>query len=808
MPSQPRPALRRRAVGTSLAAVAALLSALLAPVLVAGPAAAASYTIQGRVTNTSGNPVAGVQVLDENSDTETTTTADGRYTLAVTGRYHGICFNEDGAFADYEQDCTYGRSAGEPVLTVDRVLRRYSSISGTLSPRPTGTLTPVLYAPDDENGDDGDGSGSGYHQVYVYPEASYDASNGRYTVPEVVEGSYRLCFVDGNYDQYGCLGGAWPETATALNLGPSPMSVPTQGLAGRGTLTGTVTNSGPGVEVTALRRVVVGGETHWVDSQENDATSAGRFSFTLPPGSYAVRYDPYDSDYLTSYYANQTSIANATEAAVTSGRTVTLAAQTLPKASVISGTVHMPSGADYDEGRVVVRDATTGERVDSAYVEDDGTYEVGGLAAGSYKVDFDRRSGTAIGVAQFFDGVAEKIGLAGARVIQLLQGQRFTANATIARGGVLLGRVLDEANDPINGARVLAYTEDGSLVTRSVLTNGDGVFSLTGLGDGDYRVAVDPRGGHGLGFYTGGRSLSGTKTSAIAVTSAPGARQDLGELSFGSATVRPVAGQPPTISGTPKVGSLLIASPGGWTPSGTSYAYQWSAADAPIAGATQPTYTPVQSDVGKTLTVEVTASQSGYTSASAVSAPTTAVQPITITRGAAGISGTAKVGYVLTAVPSGWAPGDVNYAYRWMANGVTIPGATARTFAPGASQVGRSITVAITGSRAGSPAVAPVTSGATARVAAGTFRLLRSPSIHGTGRARSVLAVTAGSVSPAATVRYQWLRNGAAIARATGSAYRLTTSDVRRYVSLRVTYSRSGYTSLVRYTNRVGPVRK
>jgi hypothetical protein len=81
----------------------------------------------------------------------------------------------------------------------------------------------------------------------------------------------------------------------------------------------------------------------------------------------------------------------------------------------------------------------------------------------------------------------------------------------------------------------------------------------------------------------------------------------------------------PTVTGTAEVGQTLTAHKGSW--SGTApiaYSYQWQRGTADIAGATGAGYTPVAADVGHTLDVVVTASNTAGM-ASAKSAATAAV---------------------------------------------------------------------------------------------------------------------------------------------------------------------------------------
>jgi hypothetical protein len=94
----------------------------------------------------------------------------------------------------------------------------------------------------------------------------------------------------------------------------------------------------------------------------------------------------------------------------------------------------------------------------------------------------------------------------------------------------------------------------------------------------------------------------------------------------------PVNTVPPTISGTPQAGQTLTASPGTWT--GTqpiTYAYKWQRCDtagancSAISGATGSTYAVTSADVGRTLRVAVTATNS-VGSATATSSATAVVQ--------------------------------------------------------------------------------------------------------------------------------------------------------------------------------------
>ncbi|HXB63485.1 MAG TPA: 6-bladed beta-propeller [Solirubrobacteraceae bacterium] len=90
----------------------------------------------------------------------------------------------------------------------------------------------------------------------------------------------------------------------------------------------------------------------------------------------------------------------------------------------------------------------------------------------------------------------------------------------------------------------------------------------------------------------------------------------------------------PKITGTPAVGVRLAASNGAWTDSPVVYGYQWEDCNtsggecAPILGATNQNYTPVSTDVGHKLLVNVTAINGGGAVAASSAASTTVISKV------------------------------------------------------------------------------------------------------------------------------------------------------------------------------------
>jgi cell wall-associated NlpC family hydrolase/peptidoglycan hydrolase-like protein with peptidoglycan-binding domain len=132
----------------------------------------------------------------------------------------------------------------------------------------------------------------------------------------------------------------------------------------------------------------------------------------------------------------------------------------------------------------------------------------------------------------------------------------------------------------------------------------------------------------------------------------------------------------PSIAGTAAVGATLTANPGTWGPGQIALSYQWYRGSTAIKGATSNTYKVATADVGKVLSVKVTSKTSAFASRSATSKATAKVSrlawaaPPKLT-----LSGTAKVGKVLTGKVGTWKP-SAKLSYRWYRDSKAIKGAT------------------------------------------------------------------------------------------------------------------------------------
>ena len=244
----------------------------------------------------------------------------------------------------------------------------------------------------------------------------------------------------------------------------------------------------------------------------------------------------------------------------------------------------------------------------------------------------------------------------------------------------------------------------------------------------------------------------------------------------------------PAITGAAAVGSTLKAAS---LATGATSSFQWRRNGSSISGARSSTYKPTSSDLGKKISVTVTAKRTGYANLTKTSAPTATVRRAFVSTKAPKITGTAKAGSTLTATTSAWSPAAA-FKYQWYRDGVAISGATSATRKLSGADATHKITVKVTGSRSGYFTLTR-TSAATATVAAGSITA-GIPKIAGTAKAGRTLTLTPAVPSPSSAAKaYAWYRNGSVIAGATGTTYAVKNVDTGSKITAKVTYTLAGY---------------
>lgn len=256
----------------------------------------------------------------------------------------------------------------------------------------------------------------------------------------------------------------------------------------------------------------------------------------------------------------------------------------------------------------------------------------------------------------------------------------------------------------------------------------------------------------------------------------------------------------PRVSGTTTVGQTLTATTSSWG-SRVEVGYQWYRNGAAISGATGYRYTLQPADALKPVTVAVTGFRPTYTPTLRTAPNTAPVTPARLTgTPSPKIVGTLSVGNRLSVSAGSWTPSPVSLRYQWYRNGKAIPKATATSYRLAPEDYNASLMVAVTGSKLGYYTVARG-SAATKAIAKGTITRPSVPRISGTVAVGNTVTAITGTWNPMPrALRYQWYRNGAAIAKATSASYKITTSDAGSSLKVRVTSADAAYNTVSIYS--------
>jgi hypothetical protein len=169
------------------------------------------------------------------------------------------------------------------------------------------------------------------------------------------------------------------------------------------------------------------------------------------------------------------------------------------------------------------------------------------------------------------------------------------------------------------------------------------------------------------------------------------------------------------------------------------------------------------------------------------------------------IEGSARYRSVLSFVEPDWGPGRVDLAFQWLRDGRAIAGATGTSYRLAAQDIGRRVSVRITGSRSGfasvrqeTEAVGPVL-GARLRPA--------TPEVSGSAKVGRTLTGRVDPWGPGTVhLTWQWYRDGQKIAQATGTTYRLVAADLERTITVRVRGSATNFQPELRYSEPTATV--
>ncbi|MDJ0770864.1 MAG: carboxypeptidase regulatory-like domain-containing protein [Ilumatobacter sp.] len=492
--------------------------------------------IAGTVTDTTGVPIAGVNVRACGPATcgSATTGVDGTY--EVTGLRAGADVVEFRDFSgpyvrEYYDDSPTSSGATDVIVAagsttpgIDAVLAVGGSIAGAVT---DATGTPIFNA-----------------YVNACPigpgacAAAWTDSGGFYQIDGLAEGDYRVEF-DKRED--GFVGEYYDDTSDIASATAVPVvaGITTSGIDATleqgGGVTGTVTDSN-GQPLATISVWVCDSTGAACRGSSTDAS--GSYTVTgLPPGDVTVRFSDWTGIHLGEYFDDASDEATATPVAVTAGSTITGIDAELQLGGAISGNVTGPLGAPVANADVT---ACGSSSCWTSRTNLDGNYTITGLPTDFFTVEF---AATGL-VGEYYDDVTDS-GLA-TPVAVVVGATTPGIDAALVEGGRISGTVTDSAGAPLPDISVDASSSTGGSSYGSAVTDAAGTYTVTGLATDDYRVSFSDFGGTYLSeFYDDAVDAgSATPVAVVAGATTSGIDAALAEVGAIAGTVTDGTGAP------------------------------------------------------------------------------------------------------------------------------------------------------------------------------------------------------------------------------------------------------------------------
>ena len=450
--------------------------------------------ISGRVTDAAGQGLANVSVTTYGTEwwhgRAATTGSDGTY--IVTGLVedtYGVCFTRAAGTSPtgYLDECYDNQPPYNPDGTRTPVPVTLGQISSGIDAalEAAGAITGRVT--------DGNGVPLADVAVSLYDRdtlVDYTDSTGSYAIKGLATGSYFLCF-DGSQVTSAAAPYGYTNSCDAggvyADVTAGQVTTLNERLDAAGAIGGTVRGddgplAGVWVRVTNSSYTVARyASTDW----------NGSYRVTgLPPGEVVtVCFDPtYTAGgYLRACYGDET--GSATPVTIGSGQLGTADIQ-LQRGASITGTITDASGTPIADVVLSVTDPDNYEYY-SAVTDESGTYTLGGLAAGSYRICFDpsyARGPAAEGYAsecydnQPSEETADPVAVGGPGTVTVV-------NAVLSPGAAITGRVIGSDGAALEGVYVWTTAMDGG--RDMAITRYDGSYSLRNMPEGDYYLCFD-----------------------------------------------------------------------------------------------------------------------------------------------------------------------------------------------------------------------------------------------------------------------------------------------------------------------------
>lgn len=259
-----------------------------------------------------------------------------------------------------------------------------------------------------------------------------------------------------------------------------------QAVVPAGSISGAVTATVGGAPIQGIE-VCAYNEDDWDQNPTCEDTDAGGLYTlsALPPGEYLVEFWSNGLNYRSEFYNDKTSWEDADLVTVTNGAKTGIDAA-LASAGSIAGKVLAAVGAAPLEHVEVCAFTLAGAFGGCGYTDGTGKYAIGGLAAGSYKVEFWPGSSNRDYLPQYF---ANKLSWSTATPVAVVVGVTTpNIDAELQLGGRISGTVTDAVSHAPLGD-ILVCVFDASFESQGCeLTDAVGHYTIWPLFTGSYKV--------------------------------------------------------------------------------------------------------------------------------------------------------------------------------------------------------------------------------------------------------------------------------------------------------------------------------
>jgi protocatechuate 3,4-dioxygenase beta subunit len=325
----------------------------------------------------------------------------------------------------------------------------------------------------------------------VERDASTDET-GHFSIPGVPVGSYRVRFSPCGDESLAprFFGGTADDTTAALIAVSADREVSdvNASLEPAATIRGQVTRESDGSPVTNSCAQILAANDHVNGGGFARTDGAGRYSISgLPAGAYSVRLGlcSEDSELVPQTYSDHPVMDVGDPVTVAAGQSVADINEALPLGGSITGTMTTPDGSP--AANLCLSAYQDGGGVWLSTTKADGTYRIGGLETGSYRL-VSRDCASPFAHQSWYPNTSRR---ERAELIQVTRGQTTAGIDQVigAGSGSISGTVTDSHGGPAGDACVTAM-QDGEPAGPQVGPDRAGHYEIPALDPGQYTVRV------------------------------------------------------------------------------------------------------------------------------------------------------------------------------------------------------------------------------------------------------------------------------------------------------------------------------